>query len=326
MDLVRLQRDFDVRGIPFTSLGIDGPGPPNIVLSSNDLDLEEEVPGLRITVTHLIKPGTDLELTYQGLFNWSAIAQVSDSMFDPPANNLYSVFSQFGVLPEGGGGGFEETDQAFLHRIAYSGNLNGVELNRRQRWITSGCRFQGSKLLGARYLRISEDFVHTTWVQAHDDPLTPGINDPFERGPGQAEYYVEARNDMVGFQAGGDFLMCLCRRIMLGADGKAGFYVNHSQQRTNFRGSQFGTVVEDKLSDESMGAMGEANLFATLRIGRRATLRVGYQVLYLQSVALALHQFNEVVEDLADEDRNPFLDNDDKVYFYGGTAGFEWTW
>jgi hypothetical protein len=62
---------------------------------------------------------------------------------------------------------------------------------------------------------------------------------------------------------------------------------------------------------------------ALYRATPRLTLRTGYQVLFVDGVALAVENFNTESPFSA---RDPFLNARGDVVYHGATAGFEWTW
>ena len=324
----------------FTRRGITLPS--DIVLTTNNLDFDDHELGMRITTSHLIGPGSHLEVSYLGMLNWEETAVVRDTN-----HNLYSVFSQFGTspgLPPPGspvGPGFVQTDQATEHIIDYSGDFNSAEMNLRSRWITPECRFHYSLLAGVRYVRVVEDFLHRTSVLAHDDPFTgdslaeeppdPLFNNPFERGPASLSYLINARNDLIGFQIGGDAFACVFPGLMLGADAKAGIYGNHTQQDTLIRYTNAGgDEIRERRSDEDISTVLEANLQCIWRMGQHVTLRGGYTVMHIQNVALAPDQFDGTPPNIffpePAANRTPVINSHGKIFYFGYLGGIEWTW
>ena len=306
------------------------------ILSMDNLDFDGREPGMRITASHLIGPGSHLELSYLGLLHWEDSAVIRDEN-----HNLYSVFSQYGTLPGLRlpllGPGLLQTDQATEHTIDYSSDFNSAEMNLRKRWVTPKCRLHYSFLLGVRYVCVAEDFRHHTNVLAHDDPFTgdpladpadPLFNNPYERGPASLSYVIDTQNDLVGFQIGSDVFACVFPGLMLGADAKAGIYGNHTQQDTLIKYT--GGEVWERRSDEDVSAVLEANLQCVWRMGRHVTLRTGYTVMHIQNVALAPEQFDGTPPDVLFPDsrinRAPPINSHGKLSYFGYLSGIEWTW
>jgi len=294
-----LQRDQISRRVDFTSDGILGP----IVLSTDDLSFHEQS-GFRATAAFLVGPSTALEATYFGTFNWASSQEVQD-----PDGNLYSVFSDFGSLPFDG---FLETDASFFQQIEYSSDLDNGELNLRRRWVSANCVLHGSWLAGVRYLRLTEDFRYVTMA----------VRDDVE---GDLDYLVSTTNNLIGFQLGTDLFVCLSPRLKVGVEVEAGVYGNRAKQET---GAQFTTgpgTLQEEVTDSDAAFLGEAGFLVLFRVTPRMTLRAGYQLLYLNGVALAPENFNDQPPFL-DGPRTPLLNHNGEAFYLGGTAGFEWTW
>jgi hypothetical protein len=315
-----LSREDDLRQIGFSSDGIAGGGPPTLVLSTDNFDFDEEF-GLRATFWFLVGVGTNLEVSYFGAWGWESSAEFVD-----PGNGIFSALSEFGNVPVGG---YEETDEAARHFIEYSSRMNNIEANVRTRAISPSCRFQWSTLYGVRYFKLGENFQYTTMAVAHDDPLTPLVVDPLERGPGEMDYAIAVQNDMVGFQIGGDGWLCVVPGFSIGAEAKVGVYGNSAEQNTNIFCTSCGYTFERE-ADSEVAGLGEANAMAVLRLTPQLTLRAGYQILYVTNVGLAPAQFNATAPEAfgppPGNPRTPFINLDGAVTYVGGTAGIEWTW
>jgi hypothetical protein len=288
---MHLQREDIGRRIDMTSDGILGP----IVLDTDDLNLDD-ASGFRVTGAYLVGPGTNLELTYFGTFNWASAAQVTGP------GNLYSVFSAFGSDPFGG---FPETDAANLQRIDYSSALNNAELNLRHRWTSANCVLHGSWLVGARYVALDEDFGYFTQTNL-----------------GEMNYLVTTENDLIGAQIGTDMFFCVSPRFKIGGEVEAGVYGNHARQRTNVTATLSPSLHELE-RDDDVAFVAEAGAIGLFRLTPRLTVRGGYQLIYIDGVALAVENFNTESPFTA---RQAFLDDGGDVFYHGVTLGFEWTW
>jgi hypothetical protein len=287
-----LYRDDVGDRIDIASDGVLGP----VVLDTDDMDFDPSS-GFRVTWAYLIGPGTNLELGYFGTFNWDAAAAATSSQ-----NNLFSVFSEFGSDPLLG---FPETDRAYLQQIAYSSQLNNGELNLRHRWISANCLLHGSWLLGARYVALDEDFTYNTRTNV-----------------GLLDYQVETENDLIGAQIGGDLFLCITPRFKVGGEAKAGIYGLRARQTTDVY-DDLGGVLFEQETDDDVAFVGEVGAIGIFRLTPRCSLRGGFQMLYLDEVALASENFNTQSPFSI---RESFIDTGGDVFYYGGTLGFEWMW
>ena len=285
----------------FSSDGILGPP----ALSTGGLDDLGRESGFRVTGAYLIGPSTNLELTYFGAFNWAASGEVTSA-----TDNLYSVISDFGAFPSGG---YQETDEGDLHRLAYSSELDNAELNLRRRWISANCLFHTSFLAGVRYLRLREDLTYYTRSTVRN---------------GELNYDLGTDNDLIGFQIGTESAICLTPRFKLGAEIEAGVYGARTKQSTHVTATTVSPDLIESVKDNDAAFVGEAGVFGLFRITPRLTARAGYTVLYVNGVALAADNFNpESPNQLVPlVGRDPFIDNNGDALFHGANLGLEWTW
>ena len=333
-----MKREDVSRRVNFSSVGNPGMPPPAIALSTDSLDFDEE-DGFRATASFLVGPGASLEVSYMRLYGLSDGAEITDdNNGNDLATGIYSVLSQFGTVPPGG---YEDTDQAARHAIAYKSDFDNLEVNLRSRQISPSCRFHWSTMWGIRYFKLGERFDHDGQVAEHDDPfLTPSpanALDPTERPAGGFNYIIVTQNDMVGLQTGGDVWFCVMPGFMIGADAEAGVYGNEAIQYTTFTPvSSIGLPISsiglhDSVRDVEVAGIGEANLMAILKVTPQLTLRAGYQVLYVTNVALAPEQFNptpfaNLNPPAAVPARVPFINMHGDLHYQGWTAGLEWTY
>jgi hypothetical protein len=304
---MNLTRDDVGRNTNIASAGIAGP----IVLSTSNLDFEEE-PSFRITTAFQIGPGSNLEFTYYGLFEYDDGVTVTD-----PGNNLFSVFSQFGILPPGG---FPETDASDFQRIEYSSTFDSFEGNFRQRWMAPNCRYQGSWLCGFRHFILDEKFRYLTSSSANPTPL-----DPFLLTPSQLNLDIDTTNNLTGAQIGGDAWICLLPGLRLGAEAKAGVYGNHVNVNTFITVNTGGQFNPELQSTDDIAILADANVTLLYKINYQWTARVAYNFLYVDGVALASENFN-TVPPFGPTTRVPFLNDNGSVFFHGYSAGLEYMW
>lgn len=335
LDAMYLTRDDAGRNTDFSSDGVLG----NTVLSTNDLDFNDEL-GFRLTGAHQIFAGATAEFTYFGLFNWTADASVErDPANFPPlgvgpgpyADDLYSIVSDFGLinLPNG----FDQTDRARRHSISYSSTIDNFELNIRKRYTAPNCRLQYSWLAGVRYIYLLEDFEYFTLGGGGDAAAVPPVPPR-----GSMDDDVRTRNSLTGFQIGGDGWLNLTPGVNVGADIKAGVYGNYANQSTNVVAILSPTLANpagqtlngrESVDGNDVALVADANLYFMWRLGPHWTVRVGYNFLYLDGVALASENFNAgTARDVINgtNTTTPTINDNGKIFYHGGFGGLEWMW
>lgn len=335
MEAVFLKRDKASNDtVPFASLGFNLPPPggaippPNIVLSSDNLKFDEK-PGMRVTGVHQVGPGSDIEISYLGLFHWASAAAVNGSQFssvDP--NNLWSPFSNFGTNPPGfiagiGFPGYDDVDHAYFSGISLATEVNTVEIDYRRRWAGPHGLFQGSWLAGFRYFQLRDNFLYQTRTNNMDAAGNPGFMD----------YTVVTVNNMYGGQLGGDLWACLLPGFDVGVESKGGIYGNDAQQAsTIFANSIPGGQFESKQKTE-IAFQYELSLLATYRLSPKFTLRGGYMMMWADGLALGTDNFNAAPPQ-AFQSRTPIskpsrvvtIDDSGNLFWSGWTAGAEYMW
>jgi hypothetical protein len=307
-EFMYMTREEVSRPVNFVSQGIGGP----IVLSTDDLDFHHE-PGFRFMGAIMLGPGTNVEGGYFGMFHWRSAAGVESQN-----NDLFSAIGDFGVNPAPPD--FPEVREASLAAIAYSSELHNWEMNFRRRWVSPNCRFHSSALIGARYIVLDEDFLHFLDRQL---PI-PGI------GPANTSIDISTFNDLIGFHVGGDLLLCLFPGVKVGGQLKAGLLGVQSGQRTRIdtvrpADTNLNQQFQEYVSDEDVALVGEGGFEAIIEATERVTLRTGFQLLYINGVALAPEQFNANFIPPPGT-REVEINHNGDVFYHGFYAGFEYTW
>jgi hypothetical protein len=304
LDFMMLKRDDPGRNVPFTSRGIAGP----IVLASDDLDFDYE-PSFRFSAAMQVGPGNSLEFTYFGLFDYNASASARSAQ-----NDLFSVVSGFGAPPLFPG--FPETDASNFQRIGYTSTFDSFEISWRKRWMAPNCRYQGSWMAGVRHFILDESFQYFT-----QSPLT--LN-----GAGRianANFNTDTTNNLTGIQIGGDAWICVLPGLRVGGDLRGGVYGNHMNVNTTvFTNTGFGPFFEQQVAND-VSFIGQADVMATYRINYQWTLRVGYQFLYVDGVALGTENFN-TRPPFGPLPRTTFVNDNGNVFYHGYNIGAEFMW
>ena len=143
--------------------------------------------------------------------------------------------------------------------------------------------------MGARFTNLEETLVYITVANAHNDPLNGGA----PRGPGDMNYRVETRNNLIGFQTGGDAYLCVVPGLVIGGDVKAGIYGNRATQDTIVNATTISPTVREKAGRNEVALVAEAGVTVVYQISPGFSLRAGVQAVFLDGVALAPENLNE---------------------------------
>lgn len=261
--------------------------------SADDEDLEA---GARISAAFIFGAGGNVEFTYLGGQEWGDTASVNTNSIttvtfpgaDPldPSDDiiqtngdLFSFLSNFGTRPTGGE---DDTDRSIRHSIRTFSTFHSAEMNYRRRTVEQNCRYQGSWLVGLRYLRYDDDF----------DLLIRGADDNTENGnlPRFFNSFNGVDNKMFGVQGGGDLWWNVIAGVNLGIGAKVGVLNNNVDRNLVVESNSLGAfatpgslVVED--GDNKSTVMGEFEATALYRISHSWTLRTQYYVLAVDDVA-----------------------------------------
>ncbi|WP_218933598.1 BBP7 family outer membrane beta-barrel protein [Rubripirellula lacrimiformis] len=221
-----------------------GPGGTPVIRGEDAIndDLEE---GIRLSGSLIFGAGGNIEGTYMGGQEWKGSASasspatlVANGAFDPLATSgptsfpfvissgadLYSFISEFGTNPVGG---FDDTDRSISQTATSVARFHSGELNYRRRTVGPYCRFQGSWLVGMRYLRYDNslglDIVGLN-NDGTDATLTDGTQRFFSSSDG-------VKNNMFGAQIGGDLWWNVIPGVQLGMEAKGAWLKNEATRQ-----------------------------------------------------------------------------------------------
>jgi hypothetical protein len=184
-------------------------------------------------------------------------------------------------------------------RADYGSVLRSAEINARRQtrdWLTF--------LVGFRYLNLLESLSvdQSTFV-------THG---------------VDTRNDLYGGQVGVETSLACRGRLRLDGWAKAGLYGNDSQSRYDLRFQDGQEVIINQSAGRSQLAfVGDVSLTASYSLTEHTSLRAGYQLLWVDGVALASDQFGLTLPLI---ENAIAIDSTSGVFFHGATLGVEVSW
>ena len=247
-------------------------------------------PGPRIAVIRHLDSGYDLEVLYFQTAGWSSSRSVGP---DNPPDWLVMRAP----------GGFLQTQDHTYQAMAwdYDTRLYNVELN--VRWnpysrLTLLARF--------RWLHLSED-LQGSLVPSEGFP-------PF--------WNTSTTNNLYGLQIGADGKIWERGRFAINGLIKAGAYFNNAAESTGV--SIFKVVRPSSTTTNHAAFVGEIGLRCKYQVSQRLGLKVGYEALWLEGVALAPGQIQETyathpaaVHALGVKTSG--------VFFHGATAGLEYS-
>lgn len=286
----------------FTSVGA-GLNAPRLLDAGAELDDYE--PGWKIAARVDLGALSVFEAAYMGLYDINYHQSVNSTDVAPGGApfQLFTVFSDFGT-----GTLVEGFDTGDFHSLDYSSDLQSTELTYRRYWVGHNPRISGTYILGARYLRLTEDFVFSSIADVGGLPET-------------ARRYWITENDLVGFQTGGDAWLGLRQGLRIGVESKVGIYNNR------FKKGDVGDFPDAGLDDFNVETTGNQVAFAAeggvhvvADILPSWSLRGGYEVLYLNSLVTAGNNID--VDDIT----STALYSQDDALYHGFTGGFEYVW
>jgi hypothetical protein len=132
-------------------------------------------------------------------------------------------------------------------------------------------------------------------------------------------YKIETDNDMFGFQLGTG-LTYQAPRWSLGFSCKGGIFANDATGQ-----SQLDLTVDDVddfslfLEEDELSFIGEARLTSRFHITPNVSLRASYELMFMESVAMAPYQATFIPE-------FAFLDTTGDPFYHGASFGFESYW
>ncbi len=253
--------------------------------------------------------GFDLEASFFAIDSWTASADFPTSSL-PAGFAFLSVDSVFQGM-----GGIPVTDARFTERS----QLYNGELNLRQQINNSVTLLAGFR-----------------WVELYDSYQAQGNT----FSDGAFTHSVRAFNHMYGFQLGTDVALFQQNsgysqfgqttviqdqpsRFRINGILKAGIFANTASQESEYSNPSGLGDFTAQAAGKHPTFLGEAGVVATYQLGTHVALHGGYQVMYVDGVALASRQISST--DLITT-QFATIETAGSVLYHGANAGLEFTW
>jgi hypothetical protein len=290
-------------------------------LNSTDLD-QGFSPGFRVGVTYHVDSNYDLEASFFRISDWDSTRSIGP---DNPLNWL---------VMKAPGGFFQTQDFTYQSmKWDYSTELYNAELNVRYKFSS-----RITVLAGFRWFQLHENLQGTIpppdrILDSWKSNLSYNLYDVarIENQPGGTPapplppfWNTSTTNNLYGLQIGA--VGKLFERGSFSLDGliKVGEYCNHASEST---GVSIEKVVRPSGASNNHAAfVGEAGLQCKYQVTRGITLKLGYEALWLDGVALAPGQIQETYNTFAPVSVTALgVNSDSNVLFHGATAGLEFS-
>jgi hypothetical protein len=287
----------------------------------NSTDLEQDYsPGFRLGASYRIDPKHDLSVSYSSINDWDSTRSVGP---DSPPNWL---------VMKAPGGFFQTQDFSYQSmKWDYSTKLYNAELNVRDklsdrinvlagfRWLQLNESLQGTIPPPDRILPLWKFNPNNNLLDVARIENLPGIP---STGAFSPFWDTTTRNNLYGFQIGADGKLFGRGRFSVNGLVKAGGYWNHASEST-------GVSIQKKVYGSSSQTdhpafVGEAGLQCKYKVTSSMALKLGYEVLWLEGVALAPGQIKETYNTFKPVSVTALgVNTDSGVLFHGVTAGLE---
>ncbi|MFO0898092.1 MAG: hypothetical protein U0836_11770 [Pirellulales bacterium] len=218
--------------------------------------------GGRVSLIKHRECGLDYEFAYLGFG--------SSAGFDFLSGNLRGA----GVVPAGSQIQFATPLAIGANGILLSGlqsNVNSLEFN-----VRENVNEYLTLLAGFRWINLNERFSYLFTIP----PLAAIVGS------------TQADNNLLGFQLGADGVLYDMGRFRLDGIAKAGIYGNLAQNQSALIGLPIPGPLAFQHNTTSVAFEADARLGGTYFVTDRFSVRGGYQVLWLEGVALAAKQIN----------------------------------
>lgn len=236
--------------------------------------------GPQFELTRHFESGWDVNMRYFGIDGWSSSHALSD-----PGNLRVPLVSS-------------DPDDMFDAASAdYRSQLYNVEVNLKHAW---GERIH--LLAGFRAVQLNE--------QIAADAYSPDL---------EGDFAFDTANNLYGFQVGAESALWNVGPVQLDGFIKAGAFGNFIRSRMQAEGTYL-DPTDVRATSSRASFLGELGLTATYHIGEHWSVHGGYELMWLEGVALA----GNSVAALQQYSDNMLYNG--SAFYHGAVAGMEFRW
>jgi hypothetical protein len=274
--------------------------------------------GARVSVAAIFGAGGNIESTYMGGHEWNSRATAFSNPRGTPT--LFSFISDFGRDPSNG---FDDTDRSIAQSVATNSDFHSVELNYRRRTMGPYCRFQGSWLIGLRYLRFDNRLIYST-LGEDDNTVNANLRRFFSSND-------KLKNNVFGPQAGFDLWWNITGGVNLGVGFKGAWMQNDAKRQTIYTANSIaptGAPGSFELTDtERRGTvMGEFEAKLVYRFCHSWSFQTAYYAIAVDDIAFGTVDRDSILDFVR---VNPIRDpryQVDSLTVQGVSFGSEYIW
>ena len=258
------------------------------LLNASDLTFSPAA-GPRLSLIRHGASGWDIELNYFSIQGWGATADVPNASF--PMGFGYLAIDEAIPLPV--------TDAAFQ----YHSRLDSGELNFRHR-----VHERLTWLAGFRWVELGESYDVTGTESIYSTPF---------------QHNVRAFNHLYGAQAGADLTLWKGEKgLRIDALGRAGIFYNAADQDNILTDPAGIGTLSAAAATSHTAFVGEVGLVGSYQVNRHLSVRGGYELMWIDGVALAPNQIAATDFGLGSVGVNA----SSSVFYHGATAGLQLAW
>lgn len=288
-------------------------------LSSTDLD-QGFSPGFRLGATYQVDSDYGLELSFFRVGGWDSTRSIGPD--NPPD---WLVMKSPGVF-------FQTQDFPYQSMTwDYSTDLYSAEFN-----VRHNLSQRITLLAGFRWLQLNEnlqgslgppDLYLPTWKYTPSDNLFDVEKIQYQGTPATGAFppfwNTSTTNNLFGLQIGADTNLFERGRFAIDGLIKAGGYLNRASQTTDVSLQKI--VYPASASANHAAFVGEVGLQCKYRFDSGLALKLGYEAVWLEGVALAPGQIQETYVGGPASVTSLGVNSDSGVLFHGATAGLEYS-
>jgi len=267
----------------FTTRGVGG----DPVLSLGDVDSSDLASGVRLSLAVILGVGGNLEVTYMGGHEWNNLARAVGDVGVGGEGNLFSYISEFGNTPPDG---YDDTDRSLSQSLSAESRFHSGELNYRRRIVGPYCKFQGSWLVGMRYIRFDNDLGYGAIGSFNDGAGVVGtVGGDLGNELRFFNSLTRTKNDYFGAQLGYDFWWNVAAGIQFGVEMKGAWMQNDWERQYTLTANSAGPAATAGTASQTDGdnrgtVMGELQTTLLYRFSHEWSFRSSYHLMAIDDV------------------------------------------